>query len=46
MNVSVEEEKGTEKVIKYCWAIKDPEATLTDLDTLHSKCCICKQMGT
>jgi hypothetical protein len=32
MNFSVEKKKGTEKVIKYCWAVKDPETILTDLN--------------
>jgi hypothetical protein len=30
INVSVERKKGGEKFVEYCWAIKDPETTLTD----------------
>jgi hypothetical protein len=32
MNISVEKKRSSEKVVKYCWAIKDLETTLTDPD--------------
>jgi hypothetical protein len=32
MNISVEKKRSSEKVVKYCWAIKDLEPTLIDPD--------------
>jgi hypothetical protein len=32
MNISIEKKRSSEKVIEYCWAIKDLETTLTDPD--------------
>jgi hypothetical protein len=32
MNISVEKKRSSEKVVEYCWTIKDLETTLTDPD--------------